>query len=102
MRKYNTRLFSQVEVTKFEDLEDTQNELKLKTTLWNAQGEWDRYQEEWMMVRCVSTSMSVCIHTYVCTYIHTVYTYLLTYNSTFVCAMNVATYVRTFICYIHV
>ena len=57
-------LSSQVEVTKFEDLEDTQNELKLKTTLWNAQGEWDRFQEEWMMVRCVSACMYVCTRTY--------------------------------------
>ena len=74
---YYEILCVQVEVTKFEDLEDTQNELKLKTTLWNAQGEWDTYQEEWMAVRimyrgCIYILFVYShIHSYVDTYVHT-------------------------------
>ncbi|XP_028414460.1 dynein heavy chain 6, axonemal-like [Dendronephthya gigantea] len=37
-----------VEVTKFEELEETHAELKLKQTLWNSRIEWEVNHEEWM------------------------------------------------------
>ena len=41
----------QVEVTKFEELEETHAELKLKQTLWDSFVEWDVIHQEWMDVR---------------------------------------------------
>ena len=43
----------QVEVTKFDALEETHAELKLKDMLWNAIDEWDGLMSEW-------TTVSVC------------------------------------------
>ena len=42
--------FSQVEVTKFEELEVVHSELKLKQALWNSLVEWDVLHEEWVEV----------------------------------------------------
>ena len=42
--------YIQVEVTKYEDLEEAQTEVKLKQTLWNSQTEWESLQEDWMNV----------------------------------------------------
>ncbi len=41
-----------VEVTKFEDLDDTYTEVKLKQLLWESQKEWDNVYEGWMKVSC--------------------------------------------------
>ena len=40
----------QVEVTRFEDLEETHTEVKLKQTLWESQREWERDYETWTTV----------------------------------------------------
>ena len=39
-----------VEVTKFEELNDTYSEVKLKQLLWESQKEWDAVYEGWMKV----------------------------------------------------
>ena len=39
-----------VEVTKFEELEDTHAEVKLKQLLWDSQKEWDVAYDGWMKV----------------------------------------------------
>ena len=41
---------SQVEVTKFEDLEETHSEVKLKQTLWQSQKDWATDYETWLNV----------------------------------------------------
>ena len=41
----------QVEVTKFEELEEAHADVKMKKNLWDAQSDWDALYEEWMMVR---------------------------------------------------
>ena len=38
-------------MTKFEELEETHAELKLKQTLWDSSVEWEVKHEEWMNVR---------------------------------------------------
>lgn len=40
-----------VEVTKFDELEETIGEIKLKELLWNSLEEWDKYFEEWKTSR---------------------------------------------------
>jgi dynein heavy chain len=40
-----------VEVTKFDELEETIGEIKLKELLWNSIDEWDTYFEEWKSAR---------------------------------------------------
>ncbi len=40
-----------VEVTKFDELEETIAEIKLKELLWNSIDEWDKYYEEWKAAR---------------------------------------------------
>lgn len=40
----------QVEVTYFEDLEETHAEVKLRQSLWLAQKEWESDYETWMEV----------------------------------------------------
>ena len=40
-----------VEVTKFEELEETIAEIKLKELLWNSLEEWDNYFEEWKVAK---------------------------------------------------
>ena len=40
----------QVEVTRFEDLEETHAEVKLKQTLWQSQKEWAQDCETWTNV----------------------------------------------------
>ena len=40
----------QVEVTRFEDLEETYAEVKLKQTLWESQREWKHDYETWTSV----------------------------------------------------
>ena len=40
----------QVEVTRFEDLEETHAEVKLKQTLWESQREWEHDYETWTTV----------------------------------------------------
>lgn len=42
---------SQVEVTKFEDLEETHAEVKLKQTLWQSQKDWATDYDTWLTVR---------------------------------------------------
>ena len=37
----------QVEVTRFEDLEETHTEVKLKQTLWVSQKDWESDYETW-------------------------------------------------------
>ena len=44
----------QVEVTRFEDLEETHAEVKLKQTLWESQKEWTHDYEIWTTVRSTS------------------------------------------------
>ena len=51
---------SQVEVTRFEDLEETQTEVRLKQNLWNAQGEWEVLQETWSTVSLHVGGQSAC------------------------------------------
>ena len=43
---------TQVEVTKFEDLEETHAEVRLKQTLWQSQKDWATDYESWLNVRC--------------------------------------------------
>jgi dynein heavy chain len=40
-------------VTKFEELEETHAELKLKQTLWDSSVEWEVNHEDWMNVRSI-------------------------------------------------
>ena len=40
----------QVEVTKFDALEEAHAELKLKDLLWKAIDEWDNYLQDWTNV----------------------------------------------------
>lgn len=40
-----------VEVTKFEELEETIAEIKLKELLWNSLDEWDKYLQQWKSER---------------------------------------------------
>ncbi len=40
-----------VEVTKFEELEEVNAEIKLKQLLWNSLAKWDQGLAEWMEVR---------------------------------------------------
>jgi len=42
----------QVEVAKFEELEEVYSELKLKQSLWNSLVEWDVINDEWLEVSC--------------------------------------------------
>lgn len=46
----NKLIEQQVEVTRFEELEDTLGEVKLKQLLWDSQKEWDVTYKEWMKV----------------------------------------------------
>ena len=48
---YNWYVCIQVEVTRFEDLEETHAEVKLKQTLWESQREWEHDYETWTTVR---------------------------------------------------
>ena len=41
---------TQVEVAKFEELEEVHSELKLKQSLWNSLVEWDVVNGEWLEV----------------------------------------------------
>ena len=41
----------QVEVTKYEELEEVHAELKLKQLLWNSIENWDEMVNEWMEVQ---------------------------------------------------
>ena len=43
----------QVEVTRFEDLEETHAEVKLKQTLWESQNEWAQDYETWNTVSII-------------------------------------------------
>ena len=43
-------LSCQVEVTKFEDLEETHAEVRLKQTLWKSQQDWEADYELWLTV----------------------------------------------------
>ena len=40
----------QVEVTRFEELDETYAEVKLKQLVWDSQQDWERYFNEWMTV----------------------------------------------------
>ena len=42
--------YTQVEVAKFEELEEVHAELKLKQALWNSLVEWDVVTDEWLEV----------------------------------------------------
>ncbi len=50
---------NQVEVTRFEDLEETHAEVKLKQSLWLAQKEWETDHDNWMKVQLMD--VHVCI-----------------------------------------
>ena len=41
----------QVEVTRFEDLEETHAEVKMKQNLWDSQRDWQKDYQKWMMVK---------------------------------------------------
>ena len=43
----NRKTKKKVEVTKFDELEETIGEIKLKELLWNSIDEWDTFFEEW-------------------------------------------------------
>lgn len=43
--------FFQVEVTKFDALEEAHAELKLKQQLWDSIDEWDKLSTDWLSVR---------------------------------------------------
>ena len=45
-------IYVQVEVSRFEDLEESHAEVKLKETLWLTQKEWEADAEKWMHVSC--------------------------------------------------
>ena len=40
-----------MEMTRFDELEETHAELKLKHTLWNVQGEFDQISQEWAQTK---------------------------------------------------
>ena len=42
-------------MTRFEDLEETHAEVKLKQTLWESQREWEHDYETWTTVRITCT-----------------------------------------------
>ena len=46
----NYFVIHQVEVTKFEELEEAHADVKMKKNLWDAQAEWDSLNQRWMMV----------------------------------------------------
>lgn len=41
----------QVEVTRFDALEEVSAEVKLKQLLWDSMTEWDTLEAEWMQVK---------------------------------------------------
>lgn len=45
----------QVEVAKFEELEEVHAELKLKQSLWNSLVDWDVVNDEWLEVRYITS-----------------------------------------------
>ena len=49
-----------VEVTRFEDLEETHAEVKLKQSLWESQKEWARDYDTWMMVGYIALLTNCC------------------------------------------
>lgn len=56
----------QVEVTRFEELDETFAEVKLKQLVWDSQQDWERYFNEWMTVSsaftfCKGISVSLTI-----------------------------------------
>ena len=56
-----------VEVTKFEELDDTYSEVRLKQLLWESQKEWETMYEDWMKVSRRTR------HTHI---LHTLYMYM--------------------------
>ena len=52
-------------MTRFEDLEDTQAEVKLKQTLWESQKEWAHDYDTWNTVSLLC--MQCCANKYTCT-----------------------------------
>jgi len=42
------KIIVQVEVTKFDELEEVHAELKLKELLWNSLDEWDTLHDTWL------------------------------------------------------
>ena len=61
-------MICQVEVTRFEELEETHAEVKLKQTLWQSQTEWARDYDTWMTVRELYHRCLVYVH---CTMLRT-------------------------------
>ena len=57
----HTHTHTQVEVTKFEDLEETHAEVRLKQTLWQSQKDWATDYESWLNVRCGNHNIMYCI-----------------------------------------
>jgi len=45
-------------VTRFEELEETHAEVKLKQTLWEAQREWSSDYDKWMTVSTTGNSIA--------------------------------------------
>ena len=49
----------QVEVTRFEDLEETHAEVKLKQSLWLTQKEWEADYDQWMKVNIICNDQKI-------------------------------------------
>ena len=45
-------------MTRFEELEETHAEVKLKQTLWEAQKEWSSDYDKWMTVSATGNSIA--------------------------------------------
>ena len=54
-------------MTRFEELEETHAEVKLKQTLWEAQREWSSDYDKWMTVSTTGNNYArvYCIYTYI-------------------------------------
>ena len=54
-------------MTRFEELEETHAEVKLKQTLWEAQREWSSDYDKWMTVSTTGNNYVrvYCIYTYI-------------------------------------
>ncbi len=50
-----------MEVSRFEDLEETHAEVKLKQTLWLTQKEWEIDAENWMLVSYTWAITILCL-----------------------------------------
>lgn len=63
---YINTLIPKVEVTRFEDLEETHAEVKLKQLLWESQKEWVKDYDTWMTVQCFIVELSWLVLCIIC------------------------------------